>query len=117
MSIAAVFCYHCFMTTFKQNVIVAVKRVPRGRVVSYGQVAAFLGSPRAARQVGWVLHTLDGKEDACPWWRVVNNEGRISIRGNLYDTAAAQKKLLEREGVKVGKDYHFDMEKYRFRLA
>jgi len=105
------------MAQFKGAVVAAVKRVPRGRVVSYGQVAAYLGAPRASRQVGWALHTLDGRDLDCPWWRVVNNEGRISIRGNLYATAEAQKKLLEKEGIKIGKNYHFDIEKYRFRLA
>ena len=83
--------------------------------MSYGQVAAALGSPRAARQVGWVLHSLDG-DDSVPWWRVVNGEGRISIKGNFYSTPIVQKELLVKEGVAVDENYHLDIEKYRYKI-
>ncbi len=55
-----------------------VRRVPRGRVVTYGQIAELLGRPRAARRVGWALRIcpLD-----LPWHRVVNAQGGISVRG------------------------------------
>lgn len=90
----------------------AVRKIPRGKVVSYGQVAASIGSPRAARQVGWALHTLDG-DNSVPWWRVINNGGYISIKGNMMSTPLAQKNFLESEGVEVGEDLHIDIEKYR----
>lgn len=98
---------------FKEKVMQAVGKVPRGKVVSYGQVAAECGSPRAARQVGWILHTLDGN-NSVPWWRVINNLGYISIKGNVMSTPLAQKKFLEDEGVEVGKDLKIDIEKYRY---
>ena len=54
-----------------------MQHIPYGRVVSYGQVAAYVGVPRGARQVGWTLRRLEDID--IPWWRVINNEGRISI--------------------------------------
>lgn len=97
---------------FKRGVIEVVSTVPFGKVVSYGQVALYVGMPRAARQVGWILNQLEDKTPV-PWWRVVNNEGRISIKGSRY-TVEDQRKLLIREGIKVEKDLTFDIEKYRF---
>lgn len=105
------------MSKFKKAVIGVVKLIPWGRVVSYGQVAIYVGVPRAARQVGWILNGLDGNPSTSsgwvPWWRVVNNQGRISIKGSKY-TAHEQKELLLGEGVKVARDYSFEIEKYRF---
>ena len=98
---------------FREAVVVAVNKIPHGKVVSYGQVATECGSPRAARQVGWMLHTLDGNNDV-PWWRVINSEGRISIKGNILSTPLAQKKFLEDEGVEVDKDFNIDIEKFRY---
>ncbi len=101
---------------FKDHVIAAVNAVPKGSVVSYGQVAAACGSPRATRQVGWILHGLDGNNKV-PWWRVINNLGCISIKGNFYSTPLLQKKLLQKERVKVTEDFQIDIEKYRFQFV
>lgn len=101
---------------FKELVKKYVKKVPKGRLVSYGQVAAACGNPRGARQVGWMLHTLDG-DNSVPWWRVINNLGHISIKGNFYSTPLAQKKLIEGEGIPVSKDFKIDLEKYRYYFA
>ena len=102
------------MKSFKDKVFLAVKTIPKGKVMSYGAVAAVIGSPRSARQVGWSLHLLDGSEKV-PWWRVVNAEGYLSIRGNMVSTKNLQKKLLEKEGVKVSEDFALDMKKYIYR--
>ena len=98
--------------TFKEQVMEAVRKIPRGKVVSYGQVAAYVGKPRAARQVGWALHTLDG-DDSIPWWRVINNQGYISIKGNMMSTPLAQKNYLQSEDIAVTDDLQIDIEKYR----
>lgn len=100
------------MSKFKDAVINVVRRIPKGKVVSYGQVAMYVGTPRAARQVGWILNRLEEKMPV-PWWRVVNNEGRISIKGSKY-SADDQRKLLIREGVVVSGNLTFDISKYRF---
>ncbi|GIW11219.1 MAG: hypothetical protein KatS3mg061_2276 [Dehalococcoidia bacterium] len=64
---------------FRDAVACLVSRIPPGRVMTYGQVAASLGLPRAARAVGTALHLLPDPE-AVPWWRVINAQGRISTR-------------------------------------
>lgn len=84
--------------SFTDRVYRTVRRVPRGRVVSYGGVAAMLGHPRAARGVGQALHALPDESDV-PWWRVVNRNGEISIRG-IPHGAQLQRVLLEREGIR-----------------
>ncbi len=78
-----------------------VRQVPRGKVVSYGQVAAMLGAPRNARAVGYALHALrfDRPEDGdVPWQRVINSRGRISFRGDDV-RGILQERLLADEGV------------------
>ncbi|MBI2797804.1 MGMT family protein [Candidatus Saccharibacteria bacterium] len=101
------------MTEFQQAVLSVTRVIPSGKVVSYGQVAAYVGSPGAARQVGWVLRSLEGVDDF-PWWRVVNNTGRITIKGNRLNTREIQRELLLSEGVEVGEDMTLDIEHYRY---
>jgi len=101
------------MSKFTDKVLNIVRKIPKGKVVSYGQVALMTGIPRAALQVGWVLHTSGGDEKT-PWWRVINNAGRISTTC-LDHTASIQKSLLEKEGVVVKKFLKIDIEKYRWR--
>lgn len=104
---------------FKEKVIKAVQLVPFGKVASYGQVALIAGVPRAARQVGWILRGLEEDVDSgkipLPWWRIVNNAGRISIKGCKYHDAQMQKELLEQEGVEISDKFEFEIEKYRYR--
>ena len=85
---------------FTARVWAMVRLVPRGRVVSYGGVAALLGQPRAARGVGGALAALRDDSDV-PWWRVVNRNGEVSIKGPMHG-AAIQRMLLEKEGVRFG---------------
>lgn len=86
---------------FASRAYAVVRRCPRGKVVSYGGVAAILGHPRAARGVGHALKGLEPGTDV-PWWRVVNSRGMISLRGGPGHLL--QRKLLEREGVKFVRD-------------
>lgn len=102
------------MSEFKQIVILNIKKIPKGKVVSYGQIAAAAGHPRAARQVGWILRSLDTSKNNIPWWRVLNNRGAISIKGNLAATKELQRDLLMKEGIEVAEDFTLDMEKYRY---
>ncbi len=91
------------MEGFKEKVIKVVKRIPKGCVTSYGTLAILVGSPGAARQVGFVLRQAD--LDLLPWWRVVNAKGQISIKGSPVASKDLQKQLLEAEGVAVSPDY------------
>ena len=101
---------------FTQKVITVIQAVPFGTVVSYGQVAAYVGVPRAARQVGMTLRNLE-ESVSLPWWRVINNAGRITIKGNLHNTPDIQRKLLQHEGIMVGDDFTVDIEHYRFKAG
>ena len=80
-----------------QQIYHVVRRIPRGRVATYGQVAILAGLGGHARQVGYALHALDDGS-AVPWHRVVNAAGRISARASPGGELV-QQLLLEREGV------------------
>lgn len=101
--------------TFKERVIQIIRAIPAGKVMSYGQVAAAAGSPRAARQVGGILR-VSGL-DALPWWRVINSQGYISIKGSFEATPEVQKRLLLAEGVVVSADMQVAMVEYGYKLA
>lgn len=90
-----------------------VRRIPRGRIATYGQIAALLGAPRAAQQVGWALNCLK-PGTTVPWQRVVNREGRITIE-NARATKELQAALLRAEGVVVDLrqgNYWIDLKRY-----
>ena len=83
------------MKRFHRAVHRLVGEIPRGRVATYGQIAALLGYPRAARAVGYAMrHCPSG----VPWHRVVNAQGGISLRANVSGMIT-QQVLLEQEGV------------------
>jgi methylated-DNA-protein-cysteine methyltransferase-like protein len=92
-----------------------VRRIPKGRVSTYGQVAALAGLPRQARLVGYALHALPEARDV-PWQRVVNAQGRISARG-LSEYEALQRKRLEREGVRFDARDRIDLARYGWKPA
>jgi len=73
-----------------------VRRIPKGRVATYGVVARLAGRPGGARTVGWALSALDDESDV-PWWRVLNAAGRISLGDH---GSVVQRALLLREGVR-----------------
>jgi methylated-DNA-protein-cysteine methyltransferase-like protein len=82
-----------------QRIYDVVRRIPRGHVATYGQVATLAGLAGHARQVGYALHALpDGT--GVPWHRVVNASGRISLRA-VPGAELVQQQLLEREGVRL----------------
>jgi methylated-DNA-protein-cysteine methyltransferase related protein len=96
-------------TELTQRTIEVLKKVPRGKVVTYGLVAAMAGNPRAARQVVRTLNTSWEKEKL-PWHRVINSQGKISLRpGQGYEL---QKALLEKEGVRFGAGGQIDLTRY-----
>ena len=94
--------------SFSTRVQRLVRRIPRGRVLAYGGVAALLGTPRAARGVGHVLSALPEGSDV-PWWRVVNARGGISLHGY---PGLLQRMMLEAEGVTFGRGGYIDWKRY-----
>jgi methylated-DNA-protein-cysteine methyltransferase-like protein len=97
-------------TSFFEQVYEVVRRIPRGQVATYGQVARLLGTPRAARTVGWALHSIPKGNDV-PWHRVLNARGGISL-GARGQAAALQQSLLEDEGIVFDDSGRIDLDKY-----
>jgi len=80
------------------RIYAVVRRVPRGRVATYGQIAQLAGVAGQARLVGYAMFALP-RTTTVPWHRVINAQGRISVRGDGGGAAIRQRILLEREGV------------------
>jgi methylated-DNA-protein-cysteine methyltransferase-like protein len=89
-----------------------VKRIPRGRVASYGDVAHLAGLGAAARQVGYALHALP-EASRVPWQRVVNARGEIPQRASGGEVP--QRRILEREGVRFDERGRIDLARYGWR--
>ena len=99
-------------TSFFSQVYAIVRLIPHGKVASYGQIAALLGHPRAARTVGWALASLtEQAEEGVPWQRVINSQGRISIR-NLRHAMEEQRLLLQEEGVEFNEAGYLDWDRF-----
>lgn len=82
--------------SFYELIVSMIKKIPSGKVATYGQIAALAGNPRGARQVVRALHA-SSQRDGLPWHRVINAKGQISLQeGRGYEI---QKKLLESEGI------------------
>lgn len=99
--------------TFAERVIELIKKIPVGKVATYGQIAALAGSPRAAITVGQILHRQTETEDL-PWQRVVNAQGMISTTC-LEHPPELQAALLRSEGIELtenGNSHHVSLKRY-----
>jgi len=98
------------MEPYTQRVVDIIKSIPEGRVMTYGQIAGLAGSPRSARQVVRILHSLS-KSHRLPWHRVVNAKGEIALpdEGRLVQTLH-----LESEGVDVDDQGRIDLARFRY---
>lgn len=90
-----------------------VRRIPRGRVATYGQVAELAGLEGYARQVGYALHALPPSLPL-PWHRVINARGEVSARSR-GDSHELQRHLLEAEGVGFDQRGRVDLKRHRWR--
>jgi methylated-DNA-protein-cysteine methyltransferase-like protein len=95
----------------REAVLGVVRAIPEGRVMTYGQIAAVLGSRISPRAVGWILH---GCPDDVPWQRVVNASGGCSTDRLPDIPDGLQRSLLEREGVEFSDRGTLDLEVYRW---
>lgn len=96
------------MTEFTLAVIKTIKKIPRGRVATYGQIARLAGKPGSARAVGWILNACS-ESHSLPWQRVLNSAGKISIprRSSGF---AEQRRLLIKEGVEIDRNGALDLD-------
>lgn len=98
------------MQEFTKQAIEIMKSIPQGKVMAYGQVARLAGSPRGARQVVRILHSMSEKE-GIPWHRIVNMKGEIAIQEN--EGRYTQRVLLEQEGLVVEPGNKVSLERYQ----
>lgn len=91
-----------------------VREIPPGRVMTYGQIATLLGTPRAARAVGYAMFFVPvagGREHEIPWHRVINAKGEISLGGHV-DRPMVQRDRLTSEGVVFDAKGRVDLKTY-----
>jgi len=93
------------------GVFAVTRRIPRGKVMTYGQIATLLGSRLSPRAVGWALH---GCPRDVPWHRVVNASGGCSTDRLPHMTPGFQQALLRAEGVKFRPNHTLDLAAYRW---
>jgi len=91
-----------------------VARIPRGRVATYGQIARLAGLPGQPRLVGYALSALP-EGSRIPWHRVINAQGRVSLRGDGGPMADIQRHLLMREGVVFDGGGAISLTRFRWR--
>jgi methylated-DNA-protein-cysteine methyltransferase related protein len=95
------------MNEFTVKTLDILKNIPEGKVMTYGQIARLAGSPRGARQVVRILHSMSAKYKL-PWHRVINSKGELSLRDD------EQKLLLQLEGIDFIDEYRIHLEQYQF---
>ena len=96
-----------------ERIYKVVRRIPRGRVATYGQVAELAGLEGHARQAGYAMHALPSNSDV-PWHRVINARGEISLR-TAGGSENLQKRLLKQEGVRFDRDGRIPLDHFRWR--
>ena len=100
-------------TGIYQRIYSVVRRIPSGRVATYGQIAELAGIPGHARQVGYALHALP-EGSAVPWHRVLNSRGTLSLRRDSSGEIS-QRLRLEQEGVRFNAGGRIALERLRWR--
>lgn len=99
------------MTDFYEKIYELVRLIPPGKVTSYGAIAAYLGSARSSRMVGWAMNNAHSQENYIPAHRVVNRNGLLTGKHH-FGTATAMQEFLEAEGIQVIDDQIIDFEKH-----
>ncbi len=99
-------------TSAFDEVFTVVRRIPRGRVMTYGQISNMLNRRLSPVAVGWALHQCS---DGLPWHRVVNAKGTCSTDQLAHHPHGLQQALLEAEGVAFDAKAALDLDKYRWR--
>ena len=95
--------------SFFERVYEITKRIPEGRVTTYGAIARYTGSPGAARMVGWALNKVYTREEFIPAHRVVNRKGLLTGKQHFHGPEV-MKELLENEGIHVKDDQVLDFQ-------
>jgi methylated-DNA-protein-cysteine methyltransferase related protein len=99
------------MQPFTERALAIIKSIPEGKVMTYGQIAKIAGSPRGARQVVRILHSMSKKYNL-PWHRVINSKGEIGLKED--ELFQVQKLSLESEGIELTKNNKVDLDVYLY---
>lgn len=99
--------------TFFEKVYEVVRSIPSGRVLSYGDIANYLGG--SARMVGWAMNAAHGQKPTVPAHRVVNRNGLLTGKFH-FDTPDLMEQLLKNEGLKIKNNQIVDFEKFRWKI-
>lgn len=100
------------MSPTYKRIYAIIKKIPKGRVATYGQIARLAGIPFHARQVGYALNALPDGMDV-PWQRVINAKGEVSPRAVPY-YEERQRLMLKREGVTFNKKKQISLARYQW---
>lgn len=100
------------VSPFTKKVLENIKKIPRGKVATYKQIAVLSGKPQGSRGVAWILHS-SSVVHKLPWHRVLNSQGRISFEKGSHNFRQ-QKRLLEREGVELSSDGELDLKEFQW---
>jgi len=95
---------------YRERVYVIVRRIPSGRVMTYGQIAELLGDGYTPRTVGFCMHS---SPEGTPWHRVLNAQGKTST-GRIVLPQDKQQRMLEQEGVEFDKTGRCDLQQFLF---
>jgi methylated-DNA-protein-cysteine methyltransferase-like protein len=90
-----------------------IRRIPRGRVATYGQIADLVGIPRQPRRIGYALSALS-EDSGVPWHRVLNAEGKVSLRSET-GVESLQRRLLRQEGVVFDANARVSLARFQWR--
>lgn len=101
------------MSDFTLKVIAVVRKIPKGKVATYKQIAGLCGKPHASRGVAWILNSC-AKKYKLPWQRVLSSRGRISFKHGTRNYLL-QKNLLKREGVRFLANDDIEMRKFQWK--
>ena len=96
--------------SFFEDVYAIVRQIPKGRVTSYGAIAAYLGTKLSARMVGWAMNAATNAKPKVPAQRVVNRNGMLSGKHH-FSTPTMMEELLKKDGVIVKEDTIVDFKK------
>jgi methylated-DNA-protein-cysteine methyltransferase-like protein len=98
---------------FTERIINIIKKIPPGKVLTYGFIAKLAGNPRAARQVSWILHSSTKKYNL-PWHRVISSKGKIALKSE--EDCEYQKNLLEQEGIEISDGFNLNLKEYMWKI-
>ena len=100
-------------TEFFRQVVLHIRKIPKGKVATYGQIAHLAGKEQGSRGVGWILHAC-AKYHKLSWHRVINSQGRISFPKGSKNFFL-QKKLLAQEGVQMNSSQKIDLDEFQWK--